>query len=247
MIGHIKYSGRLGNRMLQLAGAACMARQLKIYLSDAWFNFAAPGVDHQDFCNYFDINTDFFNCGAQLHEPIVHMDNAYFQLHPDIELLAPAHYELNEVFFQNKIFTNKYWHWLSHVYQLKKPIEKIPNQVLVYCRIGDVRPPMTATPEFYAQALSQMTFQGGTILTEATQEPFIQQLAQQHGLTIQYLTPGQALACSMQYERMVLDEGSFSWWMGVLSQAPQVIKYVSPPQHSFCLNFALDAWKQISG
>lgn len=247
MIGHVQYSGRLGNRMLQLAGAACLARHLGIYLSDAWFNFAAPGVDHEDFCKYFHINPDFFNCGAQLHEPQVHLDNDMFQLHPDLQQLQPGHYHLHEVFFQNKIFTNKYDHWLSQVYRPNAPTEKIPHQVMVYCRIGDVRPPMTATPEFYHQALQHMQFDRGIILTEATQEPFVLQLAKQYDLQIQYLTPGQALATSMQYEHMVLDEGSFSWWMGMLSQAPDVVKYVSPPQHSFCLNFAPDAWKQIPG
>lgn len=247
MIGHIKYSGRLGNRMLQLAGAACLAKQLKIYLSDSWFNFEAPGVDHQDFCKHFHINKDFFNHGSQMHEPTIYMDNNFFMLHPDFELLNPGYYHISEVFFQNKTFTDKYRLWLSQVYQPKTKIQKLADQILVYCRIGDVRPPMTATPEFYEQALSNIQFKGGTILTEATQEPFIQQLASKYNLNIQYLSPGEALAHSMQYDKMILDEGSFSWWMGILSQASSVIKYVSPPNHSFCLNFAPDNWTQIQG
>ena len=247
MIGHITYSGRLGNRMLQLAGAACLARQLHLYLSNTWFNFSAPGVDHADFCKHFDINSDFFNCGNQYQEPVVHVDNNYFMLHPDFALYSPGYYHFGEIFFQNKLFTNKYWQWLSQVYVPKMPVHKKQNQVLVYCRIGDVRPPMTATAKFYEQALGELSFDGGTILTEATQETFIQQLSQKYKLDIQYLSPAAALYQSMHYDTMVLDEGSFSWWMGILGQPKQVIKYVSPPDHSFCLNFALSSWKQIHG
>jgi len=246
MVGNIVFSGRLGNRMLQLAGAAVVARHLNLYMSDRWINFHNPGVDMDDFLKHFELNSELFCIGAAFKEPVIQITNNDFTLNHDINSYVPGYYEFHEVFFQDKQFVNAHIRTIQQVFRCKIPVEKKTDQVLVHCRIGDVRPPMTATPEFYDQALQQLHFAGGTIVTEAVNEPFIQQLAVKYGLNIQSLSPAETLAYSHGFDNLVLDQGTFSWWLGVFSQSNQVLRYVSPESHSFCPEFSLDHWKLIT-
>lgn len=244
MVGNITFSGRLGNHMLQVAGAAVFAEQLNLYMSEQWINFPGPGIDMDDFLNYFELNPELFSCGIYHEEPKYLVTDRGIENNSDLSTYPQGCYSF-ETYFADKKFLNKYINTIHRVFQCKKPIEKKPRQILVHCRIGDVCPPMTATPEFYNMALEQMEFTGGVIATEVVNEPFIQDLCKKFGLHAQCFTPGETLAQSYGYDSMVLDQGTFSWWLGVLGQAKQVIRYVSPPERSFCPDISLDHWKLI--
>jgi hypothetical protein len=219
----IVYAGRFGNNLLQYCAALVFAKKFNLKLnsnlSDNYFNL--PSSD-----------------GESIQTPIIEINDENF-----IQYLKKEKNVGNFVFngyFQIKEFILDYCNEIKNFFKLT--YENFPNKVFVSYRIGDIGGLRQMLPlEYYDETLSKLNIDGGYITTDTPTHPNINYLSKKYGLTLYQNTPSETINFGKNFDNIVLSEGSFSWWIGFLSQTDNVY-YNKRPRFWHGDIFVLPQW-----
>jgi hypothetical protein len=202
----IVYSGRLGNNLLQYVAAYIFAKKFNLKLSSEGLDnvFNLPSLD-----------------GDVTDGPIIDVDDSNFIYLLEMVSLSPAHYRFVG-YYQDRGFILKYRDKIKRIFNLT--FTKIQdNQVFVAYRIGDINGERQMLPiEYYREALVKIGCGGGYITSDTPHHPNVIKLSEEFNLTLYNDTPFNTIDFAKNFNKLVLSEGSFSWWIGFLSNAKKI-------------------------
>ena len=245
MIESIQFSGRLGNRMIQLIHAGLLAKELDLFLSPQEINLGNPayGVDMDSFKSHFYINPELHS-GKRLDGPILSLSEGMNLNDVDLSNLQLGRYQNVNVCGAinpnlQADFYKKYYKDMGNILLVKNPPEKREG-VFVHCRLEDVTPPRSAPFEYFDFCLSRPGMsKSGVISTADVHNPMIIELSKKYNLEVICLPPAETIALGSSFESLVLDAGSFSFMIGILSNAKKKFLYWPPQGHVWTGNFPL--------
>ena len=202
----INYEGRAGNNLFQYAAAYIFAKK---------FNLS---VNSNVIENPFDIPK--LNGDSHNSPTIIVTDNNFLQLLQS-EKIIPAHYRFSG-FFQLKDFVINYRDEIISLFNLS--YDKPPkDEVFVMYRIGDIQGSRQMLPiEYYQDALNSIQPKGGYITSDTPEHQNVIQLSKEYNLKLYNNEPLETINFGKNFNNLVLSEGSFSWWVGVLSESENI-------------------------
>jgi hypothetical protein len=220
------YGGRLGNNMFQYAAAYIFAKKHGFYLeTPAETGGNLNGWEfYNNFGEFFKIDT---NTGTRKYlEPeyplFLIYDNDLMTLLSQ-ERVHDAHYVFGD-WFQNTDFVVKYREDLRKVFNpVYKPRD--PDELFVSVRLGDILGRKNVLSfDYYTQAIEMVKFSKGYISSDSMDHPWISELVRKYSLVPYYCEdPLVKLDFAKDFNKLVLSEGTYCWWMGALSNASTVI------------------------
>ena len=76
--------------------------------------------------------------------------------------------------------------------------------------------------EYYSDALDRLNCKSGYITSDSPNHPNVIYLKNKYNLSNISLNPMDSILYGIQFNNLVLSEGSFSWWIGFLSEANNI-------------------------
>lgn len=250
------YYNRLGNLMFMWAAAAmfCKKHNLKLNMPRTLPMFKNKPDDPEP------VSTGFGepNCSIQpeyefgtrcFEHPVITVDNKNYMALLESESLPDARYYFQD-YFQNKEFLLKYRNEIKAVYKCIVT-SRDPKEVFVAFRLGDATFSRARLPRaYYDEALTKLYEQGcngGYITSENIDHPDIVYLINKFGLKpYSNHTPLEKINFAKDFNNLVLSEGSFSFWIGMLSNAENV--YINDRRHIYSWHgdmFVFPEWKRL--
>jgi hypothetical protein len=230
----INYLGRLGNNMLQYSAAKIFSNKFKIKL------ITQPISGEINFIDLIKPNddTDFEVYSGKTI--IVNNQNILDILSK--ESCEPAIYIFDD-FFQIKDFIINYTEDIKNLFY-----NNVGNvdKVFVHYRIGDIEFLKNMLPlDYYVEALEKIGAYGGVIASDSPDHENVKILSDRFKLEILKATPLDTIVLGSKYNNLVLSEGTFSWWIGVLSNAKNII-YNDRERFWHGDIFCYDNWTKLS-
>lgn len=214
----INYQGRLGNKMFQDAAAEIFIRKNHIFLGDGWY------------------------------ENTIEINDGNFLEWLSKDSIPQANYHFNG-FFQIKEFILKYRNELTAMYiKEHQPIDK--DDVFVHYRLGDATNLRFSLPiDYYRHALGKLRCYNqdlkGYISTDSPDNPNVRLLMEEFNLKLYQGTPMSTIHFGASFNNLVLSEGSFSFWIGLLSNADTV--YCNKREYMWHGNmFVIPEWIKLN-
>ena len=226
------WGNRLGNTMLMYAAAYIFAKKHNLYLNvDRLMPHFPLSPDKPEL-----YSTGFNETASPLKSKVL-LTSRYYEepvipVHDDTFLnmlsansLKPAHYHFQH-YFQLKDFVLPYKQEIKNIFEINY-IERPEEQMFVIVRLGDVAKRRQRLPlSYYIEAienLQQSGCKGGYITSDSPSHPDVQYLAKHYNLNI-YTSdiPIETLNFGKDFKNLVLSEGTYCWWVGLLSNASKV-------------------------
>jgi hypothetical protein len=202
----INYNGRLGNHLFQYVAAFIFAKKFNLSLNTIFFDdkFKFPQL----------------NGSVHVDNKLIVNDSNFLEL-LNSETIEPRHY-IFDGFFQIKDFVLNYKNEIKSLFDLSYD-EINKNEVFVMYRIGDIEGIRQMLPiEYYQDALNKISSKSGYITSDSPNHPNVIKLSKEFNLTIYNNTPSETINFAKNFNNLVLSEGSFSWWIGTLSNSKNV-------------------------
>lgn len=202
----IKYNGRLGNNLFQYISALIFSKKFGLSLNT---NFIDPHF-----------NLPQSNGANYLNDKIIVNDSNFLELLSS-DKIESRHYVFDG-FFQIKDFVLNYKDEIKSLFNLS--YEKTNREdVFVMYRIGDIGGVRQMLPlEFYENSLKNLSPKKGYISSDSPFHPNVIKLSNDFNLTIYQNSPAETIQFAKNFNNLVLSEGSFSWWIGLLSNADNI-------------------------
>lgn len=250
------YYNRLGNIMFMWAAAVvfCKKHNFKLNMPKTLPAFKNKPEDPEPVSTGFGEST----CSVQVEcpegarffeQPVIQVDNKNYMELLKAGYVMDARYFFAD-YFQIKEFILEYRNDIRNVYKREfKPRDS--KEVFVAFRLGDATHSRARLPkEYYEDALTKLYDNGcnsGYITTENMEHPDVQYLINKFGLK-PYVnhTPLEKINFAKDFNNLVLSEGSFSFWIGMLSNAENV--YINDRRHIWSWHgdiFVFPEWKRL--
>ena len=202
----IKHNGRLGNHLFQNVAAFIFAKKFNLSLNTI-------SVDSQ-------FNLPQLNGSVYTNNKLIVNDSNFLEL-LNSETIEPRHY-IFDGFFQIKDFVLNYREEIKSLFNLSYD-KTDKDDVFVMYRIGDIEGLRQMLPiEFYQNALNNLSSKKGYITSDSPSHPNVIKLSKEFNLTIYNDTPSETINFGKNFNNLVLSEGSFSWWIGALSNSKNI-------------------------
>jgi len=207
----IEYGGRLGNNLLQYIAAYLFSNKFKLSL------MTPPINNGLDFSRLFNFEKSE---GEVIHSPNVFITNDNFLEYLNQNHIPKSRYTFSD-YFQIKDFILNYEKKIVNCF---KPIKNKIDEVFVVYRIGDIINTSQMLPiEYYRECLNDLTFDCGYITSDTPNHPNVIKLCEEFNLKLYYNEcPITTIDFARQFNKIVLSEGTFSWWIGTLSQSDTI-------------------------
>jgi hypothetical protein len=207
----VNYGGRLGNNLLQYISAYVFAKKFNLSLVTPPIN---NGLNFGDFFKLNNCNGDINNS----HSVVITNNNFLDYLKQTN--IPKAHYIFSD-YFQLKDYILEYGDEIINCF---KPIENKIDEVFVIYRIGDIVNLRQMLPiEYYRECLNDITFSSGYITSDTPNHPNVIKLCEEFGLKLyNNPCPMTTIDFARKFNKLILSEGTFSWWIGTLSQSDTI-------------------------
>lgn len=124
------------------------------------------------------------------------------------------------------------------------------NDVMVNYRIGELAGSRRVLPvEYYSEALDSMNFNKGYITSDSLNHKFCQLLIDKYNLTPVNLNPTDTIAFAKNFNKLVLSEGGYSFTIGFLSNANEIIcsgRHSNGRELIWHGDIYFDKWKKLN-
>lgn len=210
-----KWQGRLGNVLLQSVGIRLLAIKFNLKVSEYnnQYKFENIGFKKYSGENSFDSTLDIY-------------DNNL------LELLNKSHIDTNINFdglFQLKDFVLKYRYDIKNSFDITYDEQSIDN-IFVHVRLDDAQHHNPGY-EYYKKCLENTKFNIGYISSDSKDNYIVNKLINEFNLVLYQNNPIDTINFAKNFNKLILSEGTFSWWIGVLSKASEIYypKYSEKP------------------
>lgn len=248
-------SSRLGNKLLVIAGCCVVARILKLQINSQELLKMGSWLERNNwghkFLENFTINEKYLN-GERIDEPVIKLTQDFVESNIDVERWKRGQYHIEGDSLMVHSFILKYCGEYKDVYNIKPPVQS-QEGVFVHYRGGDQPQPSVGTYEYYKKALEYLNTTSGYITTDrmSFEEPMVNQLVREFNLKkvpIDY-SPIDTLLFARGFNYMVLDRGSYSWWLGTFTQPKKAYCYIPPDNFNWGVNLhqVYPNWEPLSG
>lgn len=143
-------------------------------------------------------------------------------------------------YFQTKKFISEYKdEILSHFTLKYENVDK--NKVFVHVRLDDARK-YNKGIEYYRKALDSLNVLSGYISSDSPDDELVKTLIKEYNLILYNDTPIKTINFAKDFNNIILSKGTFSFWIGYLSKAENIIY---PDNASFHGDIFLDKWEKM--
>lgn len=207
----INYGGRLGNNMIQYSAAKLFSKKHKIKL------VTQPINGEINFTELLLPTNDEDHKINQYNTLIVNNNNFLSLL--ESQIVEDRHYVFSDYFQIENFFSN----YNNEIRKLYKPCKEKKQGTFVHYRIGDIVNSKNMLPlNYYLEALNRIGIKGGYIASDTPNHPNVITLSNQFGLEVFNDNPINTIDLGSRFNNIVLSEGTFSWWIGHLSNAKNI-------------------------
>lgn len=222
--------GRLGNNLIQYFAAYIFSKKFNLKLN------VNPTDEFYSIVKYTKIDGDIGNNIVQL------TDNNFLE-YLESDELELNNYHLNG-YFQLKYFLQKYENDIKLNLKLNyKDVNK--EMVFIHYRIGDIINDCRMLPlEYYIEALEKLNCKGGYISSDSINHNFCQILINKFNLIPINLSPIDTINFAKDFNNIILSDGTFSWCIGFLSNANNII--YNKREYLWHGDIFFDRWESLS-
>lgn len=209
----INYSGRLGNNMLQYAAAKIFSDKFKLKI------ITNPSSGNIDFSEIIKSSNEEIDYKIYDDKKIIVNDkNFLYLLSKDV--CERSTYIFDD-FFQIKEFVTNYIKDIKNIFNINRGSI---DDVFLHYRIGDIEFLKNMLPlNYYIEALEKIGVYKGIITSDSPDHYNVKFLSDNFNLKILSDDPLKTIILGSKYNNIILSEGTFSWWIGVLSDAKKII------------------------
>jgi len=205
----VQYQGRLGNKLLQTAGASILAKKKNLKVANYDPESKSFGMK-------------LFEGGRHFSDGLMHLSDNHLMAFMEEELVENMRTGwLLNCGFQVKDFILKYEDEIrEHFPVYYAPTEK-RNNLFVHVRLDDVA---NINPgfDYYDKCIKDIDFEKGHISSDDPRHPIPQALAKKYNLNFVNASPSNTIKFATNFDNLVLSGGTFSWWMGFLGRAKNI-------------------------
>jgi hypothetical protein len=222
----IKYQGRLGNILMTSVCASIIAKKYDLKVEN-YNNF-----NNANFVNLYSGNK-VFNDFIELDDfTVLNFVENTTEISKGIIL---------DCFFQDKNFLTKYKTDIKNMFTYNKELRH-PDDLFVHVRLGDVAQ-LNPGYEYYEKCIKNINFKNGFISSDTEDHQIVQQLIKNFNLKIYNNSPLDTIFFGSQFSNLVLSNGTFSWWMGMLSNENNIFYPIV--ENKWFGEMYFDNWKGI--
>jgi hypothetical protein len=224
----INNHGRLGNVLFQNITASILAKKFNLKVLKY-----ADSNEHQK------IGLNYFNGDIEYSEKMTVSDNNL------LEILKTEKINMGlniDGYFQLKDFVLEYKEDILSHFDLN--YENVGNNdLLIHVRMGDASH-LNAGLGYYTKAVENLNYNKGYIISE-DKNTIVQNLIDKFNFEYYNASPIDTINLAKNFNNIVLSKGTFSWWIGFLSKATNII-YPSGGSVWHGDIFVFENWKSIS-
>lgn len=250
------WGNRLGNTMLMYTAAYIFAKKHSFH-----FN-VSPLMPHFPLSPEKPqlVTTGFNEAGSPLQtkpisfsrkftEPVIPVhDNNFIHL-LKLEQVPDAQYHFQD-YFQLKEFVLQYKQQIKDIFDIKFTAQP-KKEIFVVFRLGDVAKRRMRLPlEYYKESIERLYSkgcEGGYIVSDSPNHTDVLYLLEKYKLKLfQSEIPAEIINFGKNFNNLVLSEGTFCWWIGVLSNAENI--YYNDRRKIFTWHgdiFVYPEWKSL--
>lgn len=201
----INHRGRLGNILLQDIGASVLSKKFDLVVTNYLKNYEHIQVDlHQ---------------GKKiiLNDPLQVSDDNIDEILKKESLDCAL--ELT-TYFQTKFFVTQFKNEIKN--HVSKNVVTKKNGVFIHVRLDDAT---CRNPGFnyYDECLKQLSFTEGFISSDTPNHKIVNDLVNKYNLQLYQNSASNTILFAKDFDNLVLSGGTFSWWIGFLSQASNIL------------------------
>lgn len=227
----ISRNGRLGNAMFRNCAASILSRKFNIKVEE-----------YVMFVQLQALRPKFYTEGAKAYdnEIDVRYKNFFETLQQNsidygLNLLCPC---------QSKEFVLTYKEEILDQFDLQYN-KQHKDDLFVHVRLGDcIKLDRVPSLDYYTKAIEQTQFDKGYISSDTPSHEIIKYLISRFNLTLYENKPAETINFAKDFGNIVLSNGTFSWWIGFLSQSKSIFYPKGGPK--WCGDiFVFDEWNSI--
>jgi len=210
---NIIYKGQLGNNIFQYAVALLFSKNNNFILEKPYF------VEK--------LNIDFYEGENNDNGEIVIINDDNFLDLLDKDLSKNKLYF--DGYFQKKDFILEYYDYLENIFLNEIPLKK--DGFLIHARLYSL--PKIVTDfnyEYYSKKIDIMindntNLKDNYIITDYPNSQIVIDLVKNYNLKLYHKNQYDDLLFSLKFDNLILSEGTYSFWVGVMSRSNNVICY----------------------
>jgi hypothetical protein len=201
-----KWQGRLGNVLLQCVGIRLLSIKfnLKVDSYSNNYNFDKLGFKEYSGQNSYDDILNLF-------------DSDVLDLLKETDIKKGIYFD---GLFQIKQFVLEYRQDIKDSFDISYDYQN-PDNIFIHVRLDDVQN-LNPGYEYYKKCLESTSFNIGYISSDSPNSDIVNKLIDEFNLILYQNNPIDAINFAKDFNKIILSEGTFSWWIGMLSKAKEI-------------------------